>query len=445
MTTLARPVTEQDTQPRSSQGRTPLYVWLTLGFLVTNMFSGQWALLGIPAPLDRGLLLLALVLVLLDPFRPRLRWQPVHAVMVALVLWTTWSAIGAGTLLDEKGLYALLDRIVVPCLLFVVAPTIFATERSRVLLLRTLALMGIYLGAVSFFEMVGPQSLVLPRYITETAATDPMMIGDPRAHGPFLSGEANGFTMALCLCAAGLLWARSRGWWRLVTVVAVPACLIGILLTVTRSVWLGAALGLVAVSLLVRPLRRWLIPAAVAVGVAIGGVLAASPELATVVGNRFAQSRSLYDRANTYEAGLRALAEQPLWGVGWSTFIDDGTQWVRQAEAYPITTVTIEIHNVFLSRAVETGYPGAALWLLVLLLGPGVVLVRGWRATGELRAWWLFTIFALCVWIVPSMTSPNPYPLPNNLVWIVAGIAGTTLLTRRSRWAETPETPGSTP
>lgn len=33
------------------------------------------------------------------------------------------------------------------------------------------------------------------------------------------------------------------------------------------------------------------------------------------------------------------------------------------------------------------------------------------------------------VWLVPSMSSPNPYPFPNFMFWLLCGVLGKGLLT----------------
>lgn len=406
----------------------PLYVWSMLAYLVANMFSGQWGEFGIPVPLDRVILLGTLTLLVLEPARDRLRWRPVYGAMIFTVLWTAWSALTANTLLTAQGFYALLDRIIVPFVMLLVGALVFTTRRRRDLLLKTLVPMGLYLGVTSFFTIVGPRQLVFPRYIITFLDTNPLVAGDSRAVGPFLTGEANGFTMNLCMFAAGFAVYRFRGAWRWLALVTIPACMVGVVLTATRSAWAGALLGILAVALLVPTLRRWLVPAGAAVAVMGTAAVVAIPAVYELVTSRFSTSRSLYDRANTYEAGWRALDQHPLFGVGWSTFIDHGVEWVRQSPVYPITTVTIEIHNVFLSRAVETGLIGGLLWVIVCAAGPFVVLVRPDRRTSEHYGWWLFVVMAFIAWLVPTMTSPNPFPLPNTLVWLVAGIAGRHLM-----------------
>ncbi|PIE26517.1 MAG: hypothetical protein CSA58_09130, partial [Micrococcales bacterium] len=112
----------------------PTYVLFVVGALVLNMFSGYWHLMGIPAPLDRLLLAAGLALMALDPdvhARQRLRWLPLHWMMLAFAGWATWSAAVHDTLIDALGFYALIDRVIVPFALFCLGPLIFDRPSRR--------------------------------------------------------------------------------------------------------------------------------------------------------------------------------------------------------------------------------------------------------------------------------------------------------------------------
>ncbi len=69
-------------------------------------------------------------------------------------------------------------------------------------------------------------------------------------------------------------------------------------------------------------------------------------------------------------------------------FLDVSTDWVRQADGYPITNVTIEVHNVFLGRAAELGIPGLVLWTACVVAGPiRSMFQRRYDENPELRDW----------------------------------------------------------
>ncbi|RLV49291.1 O-antigen ligase family protein [Nocardioides mangrovicus] len=408
---------------------TPPHVWLFLSFVVCNVFSGQFGLLGIPAPPDRPLLLFAVVMLLLDHRTRRLRLRFTHAVMAATVLWILWSWLSTGTLAESGQAFALADRVVVPFAMFVLGPLFFDTAASRMLLLKTLTLIGLYLGLTGIFEIAGPHALVWPRYIS-----DPSLGLQPgRARGPFLASEPMGMAAALIMVTSGALvmLTRHRGW-QLAAGVACAACAATSLLCLTRSVWLGAALSIVLCFAAVPLLRRWAPVAAIGVAAVVAALLALVPTLSSAISGRADNARSVYDRLLTDHAAVRIIEAKPIFGVGWGRFVDVVDQWVLQADTYPLTNTAIAVHNVFLSLAAETGVLGAVLWGTAMLTGPFAVVISRRARTREMQAWRLIAACGILVWIGPTLLSPNPYPFPNNLIWLFGGVAGVALLTRRT-------------
>lgn len=397
----------------------PAYVVAFLAMILADTISGNSALLGFPLPPQRLLVVVGLILLALDRrvwSRLRLVLRPVHVAAAAFVGWALWSAAGVGTLTTSIGLYALLDRILVPVVLFVLAPVIFATERDRDLLLKTLTLLGLYLGITAVLEMFGPHALVFPRYIV-----DPNVgIQFGRARGPFVESEDDGLVMSACAFAAGVLVWRTAGRWRTVGVLTTIACAVGILLTLTRSNWIGAGLAAVITFAAVPHLRRYLPVAVVATTAAVAAMLAFIPPLAAKVSGRLDTQRSLDDRYNTNNAALRAIDAHPLTGIGWERFIAIGTDYVRQGSTYPITNVGIEVHNVFLGRAAELGIPATIVFVLMILLGPVRAIAR--RAPGDLAGWRVLSVAVVVTWLVCSLSSPLPYSTANLLFWLLPGV-----------------------
>ena len=145
--------------------RLPLHVPLLLAAVVLNMFSGHAADVGAPVAPDRVCFAAGMLLLLVDERtwrRPGRRGTVVHPMMLALVLLAASSAWAYGTLFTATGQFALLDRLVVPFVLFAVAPVAFDTPARRLLLLKVLILMGLYLAATAVFEIVGPRQPGLP-------------------------------------------------------------------------------------------------------------------------------------------------------------------------------------------------------------------------------------------------------------------------------------------
>lgn len=396
-------------------------VRLVVAALVASALSGNSYRLGLPIAPDRVLLIAGLGLLFLSGAHRqagRLRWRPVHALMLAMTLWTTWSALAHETLATSYGFYALLDRIIVPFALFSLAPLVVQRGEDLRVLTKAMVGLGLYLGGTAVFEMVGPQALVYPRYILDPEAG----IHYGRARGPFLAAEADGMVLAACMFAAVLGAVTFTRAWRVMAVAAIPLTTIGVLLTLTRSVWVGLVLGMVALMIFEPRLRRRLVALAGTGVTALAAVLLTVPALTDLLIERLTTERSLFDRQNTNAAAVRALAEHPIDGVGWVRFVSQAADWVRQADTYPVTNVEIEIHNVVLSRAAELGLVGAALWVACVLTGPALVLRQ--RPVDQTFALWrpVFLGYA-AVWGICIMLSPVPYVLANYLFWFLAGIA----------------------
>ncbi len=407
-----------------SPERIPLHVWVILAGLIASVFSGYGSEMGLPVSPDRPLLLVGLLLLALHRGRDRLRWSPVYAAMAFVVVATLFSWLGTGSLGDDYQLFGFIDRIVMPFAMFVAGCLTFTTPLRRLLVSRVGSVLGVYLVVMGLQQLVGTTALLFPRYLARYADAGERVVG------PFGNSEAFGMACALTL-ALGILGAlRDRGWWRAMAWLGIVASSVGVVVSMTRSVWLAALLGLI-VWAVVEPRVRRLAPWAVALGVgALALVTSVLPDLLAALVDRLTTTRSLYDRDYVNEAALRVIAEHPWGGIGWLRFVEENVLWVRQADDYPITTVTIEVHNVFLSRAAETGIPAAIAWGLAMLLGP-MRSALAIPATAESRAWKAVAWSALLVWIFPTMLSPNPYVFPNLLIWMIGGIAGRGILLAR--------------
>lgn len=412
----------------------PAYLLLFLAGVVGNSLSGVSRLVHLPISPDRLLFGAALLLLFTDSEvwkRRTLRFRSLHVLLVAMLALAMWSAAVHGTLTSSFGFYALLDRLFIPFLFFCLAPVILSTPARRDLLLRTLTAFGLYLGVTAIGEMIGPHALVFPRYIMNSGVG----IQFGRARGPFLASEADGLVIVCCGFAGAVCAVRFRGLWRWLGAAAVLTCLMGALLTLTRSVWIGAILGIVIVGVTTPRLRR-LLPVGLVVGALVLFLaLLLVPGLQDKVTARAGTQRSLYDRQNVNAAAFRAIDQHPLDGVGWMKFLDVGVDYVRQSPTYPITNVVIEVHNVVLGRAAELGLPGAALWVACVVAGPVAAVLRR-QPAGDLAGWRIIGIGTLSSWGLAIMSSPVPYPMPNLLVWLVTGVIASAYLTHGAAHGE---------
>ena len=171
-------------------------------------------------------------------------------------------------------------------------------------------------------------------------------------------------TLMLVVCAtvARLLYdTRDRGW----AAVVMPALIVSLLLTSTRSAWVGAAAG-VGIVLLLRDFRLVaLLPIAAAFAIAMS-----PPQVIDRMYSIFdLNDPTSRDRVAMLQAGVAIVKDHPLTGVG--------PDMVRHV--YPDYRVAgavqennIHLHNVPMQIAAERGLPGAGV-LAVPSIGSALI------------------------------------------------------------------------
>jgi O-antigen ligase len=239
---------------------------------------------------------------------------------------------------------------------------------------------------------------------------------------------ADGLALHVCAVAAAIgcyVW-RDRRVVRVACALVLLSCAAGIIFTLTRAIWLGTALAAVATLLVVKELRRFLIPAVGLALVAVLAVVVLVPGFATTASDRTSDQHPVWDRLNTNAAAVRVVEHRPLGGVGWQRFVDVNPDYVRQADTYPITGTDIEVHNVFLGRAAELGLPGLFLYLAALVLACLAAFVP--RVPPELRPWRIGAFAILIQWLFVANLGPLPYAFANAMLWLWLGVVAAPFL-----------------
>lgn len=397
-------------------------VWAISIGVVLTMFSGFWAEIGLPVGLDRLLLLVGLVSAFVNLPRPSHETTSAIAPRILLglaILWTASSAILAGTAFDSESVIELVDRIgLVPLLLLIVAPRIFREPRHLRILLGTLVGAGLYLGVIALLETLGGDPLVWPGYIVDESVG----IHIDRARGPFAQAVGNGMALFLCGIAAAVGYAtwRRRGL-RVLALAVMALCTLGLLFTVTRSIWLGAAVATIVVLVAMAELRRFLIPVVVTAGAIVGLALAVVPGLSGQAEERSSNQLPVWDRLNLNVAAVNMVEERPLVGFGWGTFRDESQPYFGLGD-YPQRGFGSPAHNTFLSNAAEIGLVGTALWAGALLLAVAAGVLRR-RGPPELRPWRFVLLGFAVFWLIITQFVLLVYPFPNYFIWLLAGLA----------------------
>jgi putative inorganic carbon (hco3(-)) transporter len=396
-------------------------VTLTLGVVLTP-FAGNWQQLGIPGVLapDRLLIAATIVMVVLRAAigrgEPLPRPRPVHFVLVLATLWVVCSALVSHTLFQRAPLLKIVEAYgTFPFLIFYLAPVIYTTRRKRQMLLTALVVLGAYLGLTVLFELAGLDALVWPKYILNPNYG----LHYGRGRGPFADAVANGMGLYVCALAGCVAASGWRGRARVAAGVVAGLCVVGTLLTLERSVWTGAAAGTLIALVTFARLRRFAIPVIGTAAIAVVLALLLIPGLSAKVSARASDQGPVWDRENLTVAALKMISARPLTGFGWTRFQADSAPYFQQSQNYPLTATGIDIHNFFLTYAVELGLPGLLLWLSALLMGGFGALAT--RAPPELVPWRMaFLALAVCFLFVANSVPPTVFM--NEAFWLWAGV-----------------------
>lgn len=191
---------------------------------------------------------------------------------------------------------------------------------------------------------------------------------DRRIRGPFSHYMTfSGFLLVadLLLIASLLAGGRVKSAWRWLALALINVALLG---SLTRGAWVGLGVTLTLLAAIKAP--RWLlawIPAA-----ALFIILAPTPIVHRAASIFDLRDSSNYDRLCMMDAGLRMIAERPLFGLG-PEMVERRYQLYRDPTA-PRYSIP-HLHNTPLQMAAERGLLGLAAYLLLL----GCALWRAWR------------------------------------------------------------------
>jgi O-antigen ligase len=227
------------------------------------------------------------------------------------------------------------------------------------------------------------------------------------------------YACAIASVIAFVKWQDRR--WRAFALFVAGLCMLGTLFSLTRAVWIGAAVGAPLALASVRQTRRFLVPVMAAGLVLVALALAAIPGLAARVDRRRNDNtETVWARRNSNAAAIRMVEARPLLGFGWGRFAKDSTPYYRQSQDYPLTLLPA-LHNVYLQNAVELGVIGVSLWVFALLWAIGGAILR--RGPPELRPWKIGLLALALGQLAAWATAPARYVLPTILLWLWAGVA----------------------
>lgn len=347
-------------------------------------FGYQWFHLATePIPLTVDRLLWGLLLVQYVLWR-RFGWtQPKPWGKADLVLVAFFALLFVSTLTHDwqveraRPLSRLLFYWVMPLGMYWVARQMVVSQRGFAVLLGGLSVFGVYLSVTAIAETQQLWELVYPSYIASPEF--PEFLG--RGRGPFLNPIGCGLFQGVCLGALLLAWPRLGRWGRGLLLVLAAVLGVGIYDSLTRSVWMGAGLGLLILLGAVLPRRGR--------GPLLVGCLGLAVLLTTLRWDElvaFKRDQQLDAGAAAESVELRPILamvawkmflDRPLLGCGFGQYPEESLAYTADRSG----TLALEKgrrfvqHNTFLALLTETGLVGAGLFVLLL----GFWTVEAWQ------------------------------------------------------------------
>ncbi|MDA1053134.1 MAG: O-antigen ligase family protein [Planctomycetota bacterium] len=284
------------------------------------------------------------------------------AVLAGSTITSNWQ------LDDAQPLATLLFFFCLPVAMYWIGRQAKLTEQSLLTIFGFLAVLAVYLGLTAFAETRQMWSVVLPKYIASTAYAE--FLG--RGRGPFLNPIGCGLYMSAGLFGAVQWWPRVRLAGRGVVMLTACVILLGIHCTLTRSVWIGAGIGLLMIAGLSIQ-KSWRVPMLVAVIIAGTAVAVTKRDKL----NKFKRDKNVSVKDMSESASLRPILatvawkmflDHPLFGCGFGQYKEHDIEYLQQVvgdldleKARPYVQ-----HNVFLAVLSQTGLLGFGAWMIML-------------------------------------------------------------------------------
>ncbi|MCA9238687.1 MAG: O-antigen ligase family protein [Planctomycetales bacterium] len=365
--------------------------------------------------------------------------------LAATLVWLTLSALvsrpGADVHLPSSPMWRLLFSFWAPALLLFAVRAAKESSRNALLFLAGLALLGGYLAVTAIAETAGAWAFVFPRYIA-----DPELgLHFGRARGPALNSVSLGVYLTVCLWAAWLLIPRAPKPAKVALALLVPLMALSVLLTYTRSVWIGALVSGVVVLLWHTPkdYRKAALLSMLGVGVIVGPIAMASLVAFKREDSGYASKHSVEQRGAFAYVSWKMFCDHPLTGVGFGRFYDQKLPYLSdRSQKFELESLRpLHHHNTLLSLLTETGMIGLLAYLGLL----GGLLRASWRlanspsADDAARRIGILSVATLTAYL-PSAVF-HDLSLVHTDQWLVLMIAGAALsFERRLGLKDLPET-----
>ena len=279
------------------------------------------------------------------------------------VLTVSYAANRAGTPPQpDSPFFRLIISFITPGFLYLVLRHQTFDQKSLRWIFGVFTVLGVYLGLTAFLETSGTWSFVFPRYIA-----DPELgLHFGRARGPGLNSVSLGVVLSFCALAAWLWIKPLPTWVKAMVLPLIGLMCLGVLLTYTRSTWLGLAGAIVVVVAFQapKPLRKTAL-----VGCCLLGCLLLVVGKDALVGLKREDSasvsaHSVQQRAAFAYVTWQMYKDHPLTGVGYGRYYDKKLPYLNdRRQSFELESLRpLHHHNTFLSVLIETGPLGLAAY-----------------------------------------------------------------------------------
>ncbi|MBS0208442.1 MAG: O-antigen ligase family protein [Planctomycetes bacterium] len=263
----------------------------------------------------------------------------------------------------------LLFFYLMPMGLYVVARGMRVEQREVLGLWWFLGFFTVYLGLTALAETRGLHEVVFPKYIVSTEHAE--FFG--RGRGPFLNPVGVGIFAPICSFAALMCWPYCGRAGRVGLVVIALAGLVGTYATLTRSCWMGAALGLMILAALGLP-RSWRV---MLLGSGLlAGALFVVINWENLVAFKRDKDVSAADVADSAKlrpilatVAWKMFLDRPLLGFGFGQYEENNKFYLHDRSVdLPLEKARVYVqHNSFLAILTDTGVIGLGLYVALLV------------------------------------------------------------------------------
>lgn len=355
----------------------------------------------------------------------------VELAMLALLFVLTLDLVMRSSDLTSDALQHFDERIT-PLLLFLAARNLCVYRRDLRYAAYILAAVGCYLalhGTYQYVTSSTPDITAAPGTLTVREGGQRVQeshLEQGRAVGPFGSAVEYGSVAAIAFVATLLLALRCTGVARAVPLAALIPIGAAVVLSATRSAWLGVYLGVIAIALLDRQRRVALLAATAAVTVAVAAGTAMLAESSTLR-ERASSVEPIYGRLVMYRAALNLVAARPISGYGRGAPSRVAARREVMALGGPYADLAPgQFHNVFVMTLVEWGIFGLAAYvaLLALIVKGALDLHRRLAAQRDfVHAFAGFFLAATVVYLIQGLfTDIPPFAYLNGVYFFLAGL-----------------------